>query len=132
MPERDRALSVHWVRERVPASAGSEPVVTQLSLIRFVRTLPGESQRGRRHALLVMTAATAARSRRSRSSAYSRSYGSDRPFSGRFEPRTTSRKRVVHQLLAPRVRGRGRVQASMIAQFVGCSLGCSQSQLGSR
>jgi hypothetical protein len=44
--------------------------------------------------------------------------------------RITSRKRVVHQVLAPRGRGRGCVQASMIAQSVGCSLGCSHSQLG--
>ena len=44
--------------------------------------------------------------------------------------RITSRKRVVHQVLAPRGRARGCVQASMIAQSVGCSLGCSHSQLG--
>ena len=36
--------------------------------------------------------------------------------------RITSCKQVVHQLLAPRGRSRGRVLASMIAQSVGCSL----------
>jgi hypothetical protein len=44
----------------------------------------------------------------------------------------TSRKRVVHQVLAPRGRDGGCVEASMIAQSVGCSLGCSHSQLGKR
>jgi hypothetical protein len=49
---------------------------------------------------------------------------------GLSDVRTTSRKRVVHQALTPHGRGRGCVQASMIAQSVGCSLGCSHSQLG--
>ena len=44
--------------------------------------------------------------------------------------RITSRKRFVHQVLPQRGRGHGCVEASMIAQSVGCSLGCSHSQLG--
>jgi hypothetical protein len=50
----------------------------------------------------------------------------------RHDRRITSRKRVVHQVLGPRGRGGGCVEASMIAQSVGCSLGCSHSQLGKR
>jgi hypothetical protein len=44
--------------------------------------------------------------------------------------RITSRRRVVHQVLNRRGQGRGCVLASMIAQSVGCSLGCSHSQFG--
>jgi hypothetical protein len=58
------------------------------------------------------------------------SHGSDRPLSGRSEPRNTEPQARRPSSARPTWRGPWMLEASMIAQSVGCSLGCSHSQLG--